>query len=62
LASSYSLLEGLPSRLRPFGLKFLTFYKQLLTTVLQITGCCRKNAIVSDFPGDIFIPKFFVSF
>ena len=30
----------------------------LSTTVLSLTGSCLKNAIVLEFSGDIYIPKF----
>jgi hypothetical protein len=44
-------------------LKFFACCKHLLCTeILRITGSCPKNAIVSDFSGDVSIPKFFAVF
>jgi hypothetical protein len=34
----------------------------LNTVILHLTGSCPKIAIVSDFPGNIYIPKSIVIF
>jgi len=34
----------------------------LFTTILHLAGSCPKNAVASDFSGNIYIPKSFVIF
>jgi len=44
-------------------LKFFTCGKHLLpTAILHLSGSHPKNVIISDFFGDIPIPKFFAMF
>jgi hypothetical protein len=47
---------------QPVDLKFLTCERLLSTTILHLTGSFPKNEKVSDFSGDISIPKFFATF
>ena len=34
----------------------------LFTMISHLAGSCPKNAIVSDFSGNIYIPKYFALF